>query len=127
MLKVARFGPDARVRGVALGLAAAALLLVSWSGGVGCPMLRVFHRPCPTCGMSRALALLMHGRISESLLLQPLALPAAVSSWLVLGLAGQALWLRTSAAELLRPRAHRWLLALFSAVFSLVFVLWLAR
>ena len=126
MLKVARFAPEARVRGVALGLAAATLLLVLWSGGFGCPMLRVFHHPCPTCGMSRALALLMRGRVSESLLLQPLAVPALICSWLVLSQAVLALWQRTPAAELLRAPANRWLLVATGAVFLLVFCLWLA-
>jgi hypothetical protein len=129
MLKVARFAPDARlrVRWLSLGMAAAALLLVLHSGGFGCPMLRVFHQPCPTCGTSRALSLLVRGRLPESLALQPLALPAVVCSWLVLGLGLEALWLRTPGTQLLRPRGNRWLLAATGGVFSLVFWLWLAR
>lgn len=128
MLKVARFAPDAvsRSRWLSLGLAAAALLLLMWSGGLGCPMVRVFHQPCPTCGMTRALALLVRGRVSESLLLQPLAVPALICSWLVLSQAVLAFWQRTPAAELLRAPANRWLLVATGAVFLLVFCLWLA-
>lgn len=127
MLKVARFAPDGRLRAVSLGVAAATLSAVLSTGGFGCPMLRVFHRPCPTCGTSRALSLLMRGQVSESLTLQPLALPAVICSWLVLGLAIQALWQRTPALELLRSRANRWLLLATGSVFALTFSLWLGR
>jgi hypothetical protein len=129
MPKVARFAPDAvsRSRWLSFGLAGAALLLLMWSGGLGCPMLRVFHQPCPTCGMSRALALLMHGQWRASLQLQPLALPATLCSWLVLSQAMLALWQRTPAAELLRAPANRGLLLTTGVVFLLVFALWLAR
>lgn len=129
MLKVARFVPEAvsRSRWVSWGLAAVALLLLLWSGGLGCPMQRVFHQPCPTCGMTRALALLLHGQWLASLSLQPLALPALLCSWLVLSEAVLALWQRTPAAELLRSPANRWLLLTSGAVFSLVFAFWLAR
>jgi hypothetical protein len=129
MLKVARFAPEpvSRSRWLSLGLAAVALLLLMWSGGLGCPMLRVFHQPCPTCGMTRALVLLMHGQCRASFSLQPLALPVLLCSWLVLSQAILALWQRTPAAELLRSPANRGLLVAASAVFLLVFSRWLAR
>jgi hypothetical protein len=129
MLKVARFAPEAvsRHRWLSWGLAGVVVLLLLCSGGVACPMQRVFHQPCPTCGMTRALALLVRGQWLASLSLQPLALPAMVCSWLVLGEAVLALWQRTPPAELLRSPAKRWLLLATGAVLLLVFGLWLAR
>lgn len=133
MPKVARFAPDAQLgaraqlhlRWLSFGVAAAAVLLVTASDWFACPMQQVFHHACPTCGMSRALALLVHGDFAESLALQPLALPAVAGSWLVLagGLAG----VLSGTPPLLLWRAHRGPLAVTAGVFLLVFGLWLAR
>ena len=127
MLKVARFVPDERpgARWLSLGLAAAAVLLMTSNHWLGCPMLRVFHHACPTCGMSRALGLLVRGQLTASLSLQPLALPAVVSSWLTLAAGLQGVLCSTPPSELVR--AKRWLLLATTGVFSAVLWLWLAR
>jgi len=127
MPKVVRFAPDAPlgVRSLSLALAAAAVLIVTLGDGLGCPMQQMFHHACPTCGMSRALGLLLHGQAAESLTLQPLALPTLVCSWLVLGRGLEGLLRGTSALTLWRQ--NRGLLATSGAVFFLVFALWLAR
>jgi hypothetical protein len=133
MRRVARFVPDAQpllraqpgLRWLCLGIGSAAVLLLTASDRFACPMQRLFDHACPTCGMSRALGLLLRGHFAESFALQPLAVPAVATSWLLLaaglegvlrGTAGVAMW-----------RAHRWLLAVTCGVFLLVFTLWLAR
>jgi hypothetical protein len=129
MPKVARFAPDAplglRLRWLSLGVAAAAVFLVTASNWLACPMQQLFHQACPTCGMSRALTLLLHGRFAESFALQPLALPAVTCSWLVLAAGLEGVLRSTPAVTLWR--IHRWLLAVTTSVFLLVFALWLAR
>jgi len=127
MLKVARFVPDERAgaRWLSLGLAAAAVLLMTSAPWLGCPMLRVFHHTCPTCGMSRALGLLVRGQLTASLALQPLALPAVVSSWLTLAAGLEGALRSTPPSELVRE--NRWLLLATAGVFSGVLGLWLAR
>ncbi|MBI5710263.1 MAG: DUF2752 domain-containing protein [Candidatus Eisenbacteria bacterium] len=92
------------------GLAAGAawLALRAWApGGAGgeplCLLRSVAHVECPTCGLTRALALLARGEWRGSLALHPLALPLAVQL-----LAGWGAW----GAALARGRAgflDRWL------------------
>lgn len=133
MPKVARFAPDAPLgaraqpglRWLSLGAGGAFVLLLTVSDWLTCPMQQLFHHACPTCGMSRALSLLLRGQVAQSFALQPLALPAVASSWLVLAAGLEGVLRGTPGAALWRQ--HRWLLALTSCVFLLVFALWLAR
>lgn len=127
MPKVARFVPDAQLglRWLSLAVAAAAVLLVTSSDWLACPMQQVFHHACPTCGMSRALALMLQGQLTASLAAQPLALPALACSWLVLGFGLEGLLRGTSALALWRQ--NRRLLGATASVFWLVFALWLVR
>src|SRR5580704_9957089 len=47
-----------------------------------CPVATVFHRPCPGCGMTRALKLLADGDIGASLRMHPLAVPVLAAGLL---------------------------------------------
>ncbi len=51
-----------------------------------CPIYRLFHRPCPGCGLTRAFLLLFQGKLRQSLAYHPLALPLLLSSLLYGGL-----------------------------------------
>ncbi|MFQ9893851.1 MAG: DUF2752 domain-containing protein [Emergencia sp.] len=42
---------------------------------IRCPIFTVFNIKCPTCGVTRALAALVHGNLSLYFQLQPFALP----------------------------------------------------
>ena len=66
---------------VPLGLALAALLLHLL--GIGCPIRRLTGIPCAGCGMSRALLLLLQGRLREAAAYHPLVFlaPAALAVW----------------------------------------------
>ncbi|HEX2876328.1 MAG TPA: DUF2752 domain-containing protein [Polyangiaceae bacterium] len=133
MPKVAPFAPDTplglraqpHLRWLSLGVAAAAVLRLTAGDWLACPMQQLFHHACPTCGMSRALGLLLHGQFAESFTLQPLTLPAVACSWLVLGAGLEGVLRGTAAVSLWR--SHRWLFAVTASVFFLVFALWLAR
>ena len=133
MPRVARFAPDAQLslparpglRWLSLSAAAAAVLVFTAGSWLVCPMQQLFHHACPTCGMSRALELLLRGQFTASFALQPLALPAAACSWLVLAAGLEGVLRGTPAVTLWRK--HRRLLAAATGVFLLVFALWLAR
>lgn len=47
-------------------------------GVSSCPVARFLHVPCPGCGMTRAIDLLVHGDIAASLAMHPLAVPTAL-------------------------------------------------
>jgi hypothetical protein len=48
-------------------------------GVSSCPVARFLHQPCPGCGMTRAIDLLLHGELGASLAMHPLALPTALA------------------------------------------------
>ena len=41
-----------------------------------CPLSLAGFQHCPGCGLGRALILLLHGQVSESISMHPLAIPA---------------------------------------------------
>ncbi len=65
-------------RSVALimGVCGIAQIAFTWMGlsVIGCPMRDVVHVPCPGCGVTRAIQLLLTGRVIESLHLHAFAL-----------------------------------------------------
>ncbi len=66
-----------RATGV-LGLWAIAALPVTL-GWQRCAFAALLHRPCPGCGMTRAIRLLQAGDLSGSLRMHPLALPVLLA------------------------------------------------
>ena len=73
-------GAFGRAAGVAAisGISAIATLLQP-----RCPVAALLHRPCPGCGMTRALRLLGAGHVGESLRMHPLAVPVLASAALL--------------------------------------------
>ncbi len=51
---------------------------------IGCPFLRIFGIPCPTCGVTRATLSLLRGDPAGYLSYQPFALPLLAAVWLLL-------------------------------------------
>jgi len=107
-----------------LGGAAGLVLLHFWtpSGDPAhaiCLLRRVFHLPCPGCGMTRAFAALAKGDWPAAVALHPLA--PVVAAELVLGWAG---WGIALASPRVRPvRIDGLLLANLAALVAL----WLGR
>ena len=60
--------------------AVAQLKIVSWT----CPIKRLTHLPCSACGTTRAISLLLDGRLNESIQMNPLGLITILSCSLVL-------------------------------------------
>ncbi len=122
-------------RGLAIALLAAGALYFAASGWGGrplhrCPFRRLTGLPCPGCGLSRALTLLVRGHWSEAWNLHPFA--GYVILWCGM-LAGAALlpgrwqsrWAAGWAALETRTRFHTVMLAAFG-VHGLARLLWRA-
>lgn len=107
---------------VAVGVAAWLVSSDWWR----CPMVVLFDQPCPTCGVSRALGLLASGRFADSLMKQPLAVPALCCFVLLLALAFSAT-LRGDPAALVRSGRARGALASIAIIFVLLLALWSLR
>jgi hypothetical protein len=78
--------PPARARfarglGVlALWVLAALPVMLGWQR---CAFAVLLHRPCPGCGMTRAIRLLQAGDVPASLRMHPLAVPVLIASALI--------------------------------------------
>ncbi len=94
---------------------------------LSCPMVSWFQRPCPTCGVRRALALFTHGHIAASLALQPLALPLLLSGWLLATEAIRGTLVGGAPFDLLSQTRGRLVLASAALSFVLSVVLWALR
>ena len=115
----------ARAAGVAaiwaLGVAPAAL------GLQRCTVAAVFHRPCPGCGMTRAIHLFVAGHLDASLQMHPLAVPAA-ATWMIF-MAGTVwtTWTAGTPLAVLQSRQGRATLLAIVVVYAAAFVLWTLR
>jgi hypothetical protein len=49
-------------------------------GWIRCPLAALYHIPCPGCGMTRAMLLLLTGHVEASLRMNALAVPVALAS-----------------------------------------------
>lgn len=65
------------VQDIAAIIAFAGYLLISLKFGISCPILVVFHIPCPACGMTRAMFSLMRFNLADYIRYNALALPVA--------------------------------------------------
>lgn len=70
-------------------LAAAAWIAAGEPAGPACLLREIAHVDCPTCGVTRALALLAHGEWRASLAVHPFA-----AALLLQALAGWVIWTR---------------------------------
>jgi hypothetical protein len=111
-------------------LAVGAALVLAWAavtaspavtGEPLCALRRASGHACPTCGVTRALALLARGAWRESLALHPWAAALALQS-----VGAWALWAAWLAGRL-RARPDRWIPHVLAANAAALAVLWLAR
>ena len=63
---------------LAVGLVAGCVALAHVFGLTLCPLKRLLGVPCPTCGTTRAVVLLLRGDVCGAFALQPLAMAVAV-------------------------------------------------
>jgi hypothetical protein len=93
-------------------------------GVMSCPTARYLHAPCPGCGMTRAMRLLLSGDVAGSLAMHALALPTALSQ-IALGIATVIAAARFGAPWTLWQKAWgRAAIAFVAIVFVLDLVLW---
>jgi hypothetical protein len=110
------------VAGAALALAWAGLAAPRSGGGEPlCALRHLSGLACPTCGVTRALALLARGAWRESLALHPWA--AALALQVVAAWATWAAWI----AGRLRTRPDRWIPHTLAANVVVLATLWLVR
>lgn len=105
---------------VALG-ASIVFLPLKWP----CPVHAIAGVPCPTCGMTRAVRLILHGDLAGANAMHPLVW--VVVPWLSLVFVLETVgYLKTGAwggAKRMFPRSG----TITLAIAALVFVLWIAR
>jgi hypothetical protein len=95
--------------------------MIGVAGVFSCALRHLAGLACPTCGLTRALALLARGAWRESLLMHPWAAALAVQAGAALLL--WALW----RAGRLRARPDRWIPHAAGLNLAALVVLWFAR
>jgi hypothetical protein len=92
-----------------------------------CPVAALLHVPCPSCGMTRALALAATGHLDASLRMHPLAVPALVATALFAASMARASYRAGKPVLVGRARAARFAVGLAAAVYAASLALWVAR
>lgn len=116
-------------------LVRAGLTLLVWTvslvpvalGFSRCTIAWMFKRPCPGCGMTRAMQLLQHGEILASLDMHPFALLALLGN---LGFVGATVWMALrlgSPFYFWKSKLAVTVLAFMAMTFVLTFALFVAR
>jgi hypothetical protein len=86
-----------------------------------CWLRSVAHVSCPTCGLTRSLALLAHGQLAGSLAMHPWGVAVAAQAAAALPIGG--LWFSGRLPE----RPDRWLPRVVAINALALVALWLAR
>jgi hypothetical protein len=91
-----------------------------------CSFAKLFHRPCPGCGMTRAIDLLLLGDWRASLHMHPLAVPMVVAGG---GFALSTVWttFRHGMPLVHKSTFGRVALAALAVTYVATFVLWILR
>jgi len=92
-----------------------------------CPFAVLLHIPCPSCGLTRAMRLLLAGRVDASLCMHPLAIPlvAAVAATALSTVA--AALTRGSPVDFYRTCHGHAALVFLAVAYAAVFGLWVLR
>lgn len=112
-----------------------ALVVLVWSTAVvpvalglkQCTIARIFHQPCPGCGLTRAAHLMMDGHVVASLSIHPLLVPVLLAHVLLAAATIHATWLRGTPFYFYRTPLGRWSLRILGFVYIAAILLWIAR
>jgi hypothetical protein len=104
-----------------LAIVAAMLLF----GAPMCPVAILTHHPCPGCGMTRAAWALLHGDVSTSLHLHPLA--GAIVPIVVVSMARSALGFVRTGAWGAGDAAGAWMTPIAFVLVLAMLGVWIAR
>jgi hypothetical protein len=92
-----------------------------------CALAAVFHHPCPGCGMTRAMRLLLKGEVAASLAMHPFALLALSANLMLVLVTIGVTFVEGTPFFFWRRRIGKATLGLFALSFFLVLGLWIAR
>jgi hypothetical protein len=122
--------PRLRVR-VLRALAVAGIwavaLLPAALGWQRCTFATLVHRPCPGCGMTRAMHLLLAGHVESSLRMHPFALPVLGVWLLFMASTVYATWTADTPLAFYKGRFGRSALAAMVVVYAATLALWILR
>ncbi len=113
----------------------AAMVAVAWAlsvlpvalGWQRCALATLCHRPCPGCGMTRAIKLLAAGRVGASLRMHPLAVPVLFAGTL---LVLSTVWTTLAVGSPIRfhrSRLGQGAIGAAFVVYAAALVLWILR
>jgi hypothetical protein len=113
----------------------ALLVLAAWVVGAlptalgwqRCVVATLLHRPCPGCGMTRAMQLLAAGHVEASLHMHPLAVPVLTAGSLFVASTVWTTFRTGSPVTVYASRFGRAAIGLLAIVYVLAIVLWALR
>jgi hypothetical protein len=92
-----------------------------------CTVATLLHHPCPGCGMTRAVLLLLEGHVAESLRMHALAVPVLTVWALFMASTVHATWTAGTPLGFYKARFGRGVLAAMVVVYGAALALWLLR
>jgi hypothetical protein len=121
--------PAARraIRAALVAAVWAVALLPAAFGWQRCTVAVLLHHPCPGCGMTRAMRLLLAGNVAESLRMHPFAVPVLGVWLLFMASTVHATWAVGTPLTFYKGRFGRVALGVLVAVYVATFVLWVLR
>jgi hypothetical protein len=119
--------PRRALRAVGVAAVWALGVLPSAFGWQRCTVATVLHRPCPGCGMTRAVRLLGAGHVEASLQMHPLAVPALAAWMMFMAATVWATWTQGTPLAALKLRLGRVTLIAIVVVYVASAVLWALR
>jgi hypothetical protein len=115
------------LRAMALAGAWGVLMLPPALGWQRCSVAVLLHHPCPGCGMTRAVLLLLRGDVAGSLHMHPLAIPV-LGVWLAfMASTVVSTWSTGTPFTLYGGRLGKTTLAAMVVVYALALLLWILR
>jgi hypothetical protein len=92
-----------------------------------CSIATLLHRPCPGCGLTRATLLMLHGDVTASLQMHPLALPI-IACWGAIAVATIVSTWRDGVPWVFhRSRLGKLAVVATGVAYVALFALWIAR
>jgi hypothetical protein len=92
-----------------------------------CPVATFLHEPCPGCGMTRAIRLLLRGDVAGSLRMHPLAVPVLLVGVMIATASVWSTGSMGSPVRAMQSRVSRVALWVAVAVYAATIALWALR
>jgi hypothetical protein len=115
------------LRAALVGLVWAVAVLPTALGWQRCVFATLLKRPCPGCGMTRAVRLLAAGDVSGSLHMHPLAVPVLGVGVLFVAATVWSTFDLGSPVHIHRSRFAQWTVGAMIGVYAVTVLFWIAR